>query len=241
MVGPGGPVIAWILAIALADEPERRLQDVDYEVVVEREASVREARAAVDARVKELGYAKTVTLGQRSHHLHPQLWKGGVMIHEQGFARIHVPQVLPIQVRPAASGVGGEATFLLSGRRVRLGRKTAIAAALEPLLREYRDAISAREQAWRLLELHEQLHLAWEQGVAPDGASIGDAWEARRAWLVGRWLNTADNPDGAEVRARIAEFVRLRVQVSGHPFTEAELATANARAAFPDRLDGAAD
>lgn len=249
-------MIAALLALALAQPlPEPVLADVDYEVVVTADRDVAEARERVQQAVRDLGYGRGLTLGQRTHHRHPLFWKGGVMVHEQGFARIHVPRFVvlpgtpedpvPKAARSESQLLKGETptlppvasvTFLIGGRRWRQGQLSAIASALEPHLREYRDAIAHREQAWRLLELHGVLDRAWEAGLAPDGTPIGDTPADRRAWLADRWLNTADTVDGAEVRLRIAQFVQLRVQPSDHPFTEAELASLAARSPFLDPL-----
>lgn len=206
--------------------------------MVSSERSVAESWEGLEEAAKDLGYGRRLKLGQRHHIGHHLPWNGGVMLHEQGFIRVHVPRLFPLpgtkgpdpDLMPGVAQLdggwsrppGGGITFTVQGKWVRQVRKDAVARALEPHLRAYREALATRAHAWRMLELHETLDRVWEAGIAPDGAQLAHP-EDRRAWLLAAWGNTSDTPEGADVRERIAGFIVHRVQNSEDPFDEAEL------------------
>jgi hypothetical protein len=83
-------VLAWVVITALGAD------DVVEDVVV---VGVRlsEARAEVDRALRDRGYLRLVRLGGRAYWLDPnQPWKPWVMVHREGFARVHGVRALPV-------------------------------------------------------------------------------------------------------------------------------------------------
>lgn len=249
----------WWWTVALAAEPSLEPEQTSpdpsepsspvaaIEVVVTAERRLASAREGVHRHLAEEGYLRLLSIGERSWYLNRALWKPGVMIHEQGFARVRGRRLLPLPLsvpapeevelqrlsQPAPGAAAspsarvGRLTFAYQSRGAVEGQRARVIDGVEPWLREMRDARWSLAQGYRSIELRDQLVGIWFDGIGPDGAQITD-YRARRAALLDRWLAVADGEAGDWARAEIEAFVDDEVQSSDHPLLPSEIERANA-------------
>lgn len=210
----------WFFSLALAQVPE----PATLEVVVVAERRLSETKEGLHRSLKDQGYVRLWSLGERSWYLNRQLWKPGVMVHEQGFARVRGHPVIPLPIPSIYQTPDGttvyEMTAITQGRRKVQSQRDAVIGRLEPYLRDLRDGQWALAQGQRRIELQVELSRLWFDGVAPDGLYLPE-WDARRAALAARFRATAPDEPGQWARDLIEAFVDAEVQTSEHPF-EAE-------------------
>lgn len=210
-------------AVAFAQAPQAPPPALEVVVVAERRLS--ETREGLARSLKDDGYLRVLSLGDRAWYWNRQLWKPGVMVHDEGFARIRGHAFVPlpmVTVRETPAGTRVyEATALTQGHRKVQAQRAAVASELEPWLRELRDGHWELARARRRVELQIALARLWFDGIGPDGTFLPE-WDARRAALVARWRDTAPDEAGQWVRDDIEAFVDAEVQTSDHPFAPEE-------------------
>lgn len=221
----------WCVAIASGEPPATA--EADGEILVIGERRLAETRRQLAQQLQGKGYLKIWSVGDRTWYLHPKLWKPGVVVHDEGFARIRVRRLIPLP-EPPIEGMGGEgdsgptvvvqSRFLVQPQRQIQQQRTRLAQDLEPHLREIRAATWQLAQRQRELDLRDALAGIWIDGIDRHGATM-PTYRARRAALAARWLHTADGEAGRWARGLIGAFIDDEVQASDHPFTQREIAT----------------
>ncbi|MEN0066174.1 MAG: hypothetical protein AAGA48_28795 [Myxococcota bacterium] len=191
-----------------------------------------EAKEALHQELKSRGYNRFLQLGPRRWYLNPKLWKPGVMIHEEGFARVRGRPIMPLSVRymkrVAFRPSYVEGVFLLQSKGMRRTQKAELVRNLEPHLRAIRDARWAMVQPRREADLQAELARLWFDRLDTHGTYLEDRAQIREA-LFQRWLATATGEAGGAMRAIIDIFVVDVVQTSNDPFTTEECQDVRAR------------
>ncbi len=222
----------WGVAIASGEPPATA--EADGEILVIGERRLAETRRRLAQQLQGQGYLKIWSVGDRTWYLHPKLWKLGVVVHEEGFARIRVRRLIPLPAPPPEESTGGggssqapavQTRFLVQTRGQLQQQEARLAQDLEPHLREIRSATWQLAQRQRELDLRDALAGIWIDGIDRHGATM-PTYRARRAALAARWLHTADGEAGRWARGIIGAFIDDEVQASDHPFTQREIAAA---------------
>jgi hypothetical protein len=214
----------WWIAAAFAEEPALEV------IVAEQRLST--AKEHVARVMKGEGYFRLAHLGHRSYWISGKVWKPWVMLHDEGFARVRGVAALPLpgaRTGPPLEGTPvATTTFITQSRRARRSQKERMVEQIEPALAEVREALWDIARAERLQERAERLVRIWFDTSRPAAE--------RRADIVREWLGTEPDEAGQGVRALIERFIDDEVQTS-EPFTDAEVAAANAARGWPGPLE----
>ena len=215
----------WALARAAAVDPTPVL-----EIRVVEERTLAEAREGIDVQLKGKGYLRIWRIGDRTWYLNPKLWKPGVVVHDEGFARVRGRRFYPMGVFPTERGQ--EVYAVVQTRRQVQQQKARLVADLEPYLRQIRDATWQLARADRAVAIRDELVGIWVDGIDA-GGSEHPTYLARRRALSDRWLQTADGEAGRWARGIIGAFIDAEVQTSDHPFGDREIARVQASNPHP--------
>ncbi len=173
-----------LLALAMAqDFPEE-----SGTIVVEAHQNVVHARAELDLDIRQAGYLPGIRAGDRTWYIHPQPWKPKVTVYDQGYLRVKARAVTPLMVLGGVQGV-------FSHPHVARAYEQRLLDELHPELTDWRQALIDYGMALRREELFEQLQEL--EGYPPALA---------RARTMAMWMDTADTPEGAEVRGLIEDW-----------------------------------
>lgn len=212
------------------------------EIVIEASTELAEARRALDRAIEDLGFRRKVIRDDRTIYPRPALWKSKLVLFDDGRLEVRTPSVVPMMLVPRArSGVdssevvGVEGAGLWSSPPTTRAVEGRIYQGLADELADWHDALWARSFAERRMQLREEVLRAWHDGLSPEGRAL-PTWRARRAWLLERWLNTADSTAGEAVRVDLEVFIDDVVQRSAGPLTADEIAAANAQRTFARAL-----
>lgn len=239
----------WLLGTAIA-------QDTSEEVIVIGDPAVEAAKQAVIDELKHLGYdRKIVDKGDRVILRHEKLWRGKVVLHEDGFyeherqgVKMTTPPVGGGDLDPvAAHALGAPLCIINPTACVRIGglmvskrklahEKTRTAQALQPSLTNWRDRIADARTRDTLEALPDRLENLWREGIPLLGDAPVPAWHERRAHLLEYWESRTDNAWGSQVRDAVAAFIRGEVMTSEHPFTRGEIEAFHARSTAAEPL-----
>ncbi|MCB9779794.1 MAG: hypothetical protein H6742_14610 [Alphaproteobacteria bacterium] len=211
----------------------------DEVLVVTAERDLAEARQQVEATLGGMDFGRMVQRDGRTVFRRARLWKARAVFHHDGWLEVKAPLATPqlLGVRPLRTGDGQVVGHMVevhgrwSGGKVASAQEARVVYGAEDALRVYRTALQRRSLALHRTTLRQELVAAWYEGRSPDGALLPSP-EARRAFVLDRWLQTADNDAGAALRADIEVFIDDVVQPSDTPLTAAEIAAANDARAF---------
>jgi hypothetical protein len=200
-------LLLFLAAVARAADP---VDDEPYTVVVTAERTEAQARRELAGRLEELGY-HFVGVDKDGY----ELWEndGATRFRvglKEGLVRVHIPK----------------------DRRSRAAAGRLFDALAGPLA-TWRDRIWHDAQRKRWAQVESQLRDVWERGRGPDGQPLPDVG-SRKAEIVRLWLDTSHPGGGPFVRARIREYVADHVQAGPEPYSDAEIADADAARPFED-------
>lgn len=238
------PLLLAVLPAALAQQPAPPWQEPGEEVIITATKDLAYARVQLEGAIRAQGYRRRVVRDDRVVFPRPQVWKTKLVLHDDGLLELRTPRLVPMGLAPTtridqATGrtvlAGAEVAGIFSGPRQRRTVEGELLGELEDELQAFRDALWGRSFAERRVAIREEVVRAWFDGVAPGGAALPTTAE-RRAWLLQRWLDTADSEAGEEVRVDLEIFFDEVVQRSQAPLTAEEVASANARRTFPRPL-----
>lgn len=223
---------------------------VPGEIVVFGDLEVARKRQAVINDLRQLGYRDGKRKDGYTLFRPESPWKPSVRVYDDGFVvlRRSPPRFMhpgdpnkPLNYlwclppfTPMCLRIGG----VVVSKRKLTPQKERVASALEPGLRGWRDAISARAMSERVgQELPDQLDALWLEGVHfdPRLPKVADPAERRRL-ILELWSNRTCTPEGQQVRDLIAAFILLEVQQSPFPAAEAELVAAEAKGSCGARI-----
>lgn len=234
------PLLLTLLPAALAQQPALPWQEPGEEVIITATRDLAYAREELEGAIQAQGYRRRVVRDDRVVFPRPKVWKTKLVLYDDGLLELRTPGVVPMGLAPTtrihqATGrtvlAGAEVAGIFSGPRQRRTVEGELLGELADELHAFRDALWARSLAERRLAIREEVARAWFDGVAPGGAALPTAAE-RRAWLLERWLDTADSQAGEEVRVDLEIFIDEVVQRSPSPLTAEEVASANTRRTF---------
>ena len=214
------------------------------EMVVFGDLEVARRRQMVINNLTALGYREHRRKDGRSIFRPSTPWKPSVLMDDDAYivlrrtpVRIDPPGdkdnklrylwcLPPFTITAACIQVGGQ---LISKRK--LGHaKSEVARATDYELRMWREAVIAKAMAKRVnTEVPDLLSNIWEHGRAdgPDAPVLNGVAE-RRAAILALWSSRSCTPEGARVRAVIADFFQYEIQRSETPATPSEIAKSNA-------------
>jgi len=223
-------MMVWFLsALAGAQEPAE-------EITVYGSAEVEAARAAVVARLEELGFSRVTVRDGRLVMKHESTWKGKIVLHNDGYLQ-HLRQGVRVEKGPAVALPRGtrwlpclliptgcfSAGFAVSDRRFR-GLRDRTMTQITPQLTALGDRMADASVRDTMNALPPRLAALWSDGTPLGGGPALNTYRARRAELVRFWSTRTNTPWGNQVREVVEAFARGVVQHSDHPFTPAELA-----------------
>lgn len=228
--GVGWAMWMWFVVIgAMAQEA------ADAELVVVGERLSR-AKEALQQDLKERGYWR-FRIGKRTWFINRKLWKPGVMVHDEGFARVRGRAALPIGVDVRRNDLRTKMAtghVVVQSRRKRRQQKAELVQSLEPHLRAIRDARWAMARPEREAALMATLSALWFELTDPEGRVLPDRAAVREA-IFQRWLRTASGEAGQGMRALVERFVESKVQPTEDRYTEDEITSIQQR--VPDDRD----
>lgn len=188
-------------ALELTQEPPD--PTVDEVVLVEARSQVERLRAALQARLVEIGYREGVRRGDRvvfrpAEPIMPVvtlLDDGTLKVQESGYVQMPDGQWRSISVRKMAP------------------RRARVMEAIWPDLVALREAMalaSVYESVWT--ELPDRLDALWHEGAPLDGSAERYAYpEERVSAMAEHWRTRTCEPAGEAVRAAIERYLRLQV------------------------------
>lgn len=230
---------ALLIAVAVAVEPAD-----DTPTVVVTGDRVEHAREAAVAAVEALGYRRKARRGDREVFVADSPWRPNVVLDGDGYllTRRRAPHVTAANGERGAEATAGawlacviqpsacvHAGGIVVSRRKLVPEKEAIAAAVEPQLREWRAALADEAASASLNAWPARLDRLWSEGRDGDATYLTAA--DRRAAIAELWLTRTDTVWGDEARAAIERWIDAVVQASAEPFTAAEVAAVNERCA----------
>lgn len=232
-----------LLLAAWADEPGDEAPAEEIVVTWEQVAAAREA--VIDELV-ELGFSRRRERDGRTILKHTTTWRGKIVLYDDGYLK-HRRQGLRIVEGPAQTlpkGTRWLPCVLIPTGCVRMGatisdrkfdaERGRTLARVEPELQLLGDRMADASLGGVLEGLAGQLEALWLEGVGlQPGAPPLQTYRERRAALFAFWESRTDNRWGEAVRAGVESFARQVVQLSDHPFTDAELQRLNATSSAP--------
>lgn len=243
-------MIAWLSALAWAQDPAPRSDVAAMEVVVWGELACDQARDALVAELESMGYRVARRDGDTVVLKAPSAWMGRVTVTPDGTLTFGRPVVgfgtLPEETyahdprhgtddpRVPTVEAGAGATFwLMPGER----KRDAVQRTVLERTRDERDtllAVTVRTaiEAW-VDQLPGRLDALWSAGTPLEGNGPALATEAeRRAAILEYWATRYPSPEGYYVMETVETWLR-QVLWERSPPTEEELAQWDAR-----RTDG---
>lgn len=241
-----------VLALSLATAAAAP-DDAAEEVVIYGELLVEQARQKVIAELAAAGYDQVVERNGRTIYRSPEVWRGQVVLHDDGYmaverqpVRVVAPALpfaeensavawvgcilwAPVCIRPGGQTVGKRKYRTHEGR---------IVGRVHDDVEAWSDRIADLAIDRKLERLPDQLEALWVLGVPLDGGARLETHAERRLALMRYWGSRTDTPWGESVRTAVEAFCRAVVQPSDHPFPQAEIDAFNAssRAARPFSL-----
>jgi len=214
-------------------------------IIVTDESEVAAARLELTEALTRSGYEKKRARGGRTVYVAEAPWKPKVIVDEDGWmlmrrrpvvlTRPDLPDVwfadTPLEyltcvvAPPLCVRIGG---LVISDRKLN-HRKAEIMAHAGDELNAWSEAKASLYAQTRLFEeLPAALDTVWYEGLTPEGESLPGVAE-RKAWILELWMTRTDNDWGDAARGVVEDFMAYVIQASNEPFTEAEIAAANAR------------
>lgn len=235
-------LIAVAVALGQADPPAE--PEVSEEVIVWGRLRVEQARDAVIEDLTDLGYTKQIEKDGALVLRHEDPWKGDVWLHDDGWMRIRRQ---PVRVEAPATPWGRKNSagswlgcvlypFLcvrpggqVVGTRKFMAVETRTAGAVGPQVSEWSDRVADLAVDDKVAALPDRLEALWTRGEPLEPGDPLTTPEARKDALLTYWETRTDTPWGEAIREAVEAFVRAEVQSSDTPFTDAEIASFNAR------------
>ncbi len=217
------------------------------EVIVTDEAAVEMARQAVDQELRDLGYEAQRRRDDRTVYISEVGWENKVVVHDDGwmYFRKRPPHVrkpptpqgawwdgvpvvewTPCILMPllcVSTGTLGVRPQLVEQNKEDVVEGTAYE------MRDYADTIAAEALGRKLNEeIPDWLDMLWHQGIDPYQDQVYETHEARRRHILEYWISRTDNVYGDAVRQVVEHYMLYEIQSSQDPFTQDEIAWANA-------------
>ncbi len=216
------------------------------EVVITDEAAVQMARQAVDQELKDLGYDARRRRDDRTVYISDVGWENKVVVHDDGwmYFRKRPPHIR----KPSNEGAWWDGVPVVEwtpcivmpllcvsagtmGVRPQLSEqnKEDVVEGTAYEMRDYADTIAAEALGHKLNEeIPDWLDTLWHQGLDERQGLLFESHEARRKHILEYWLSRTDNAYGDAVRQVVEHYMLYEIQSSSHPFTQDEIAWANA-------------
>ena len=218
----------------------------ELDILVSDEAAVEAARMAIAQELIAMGY-EAKRKGDRVFYHHDTSWRNTVIVHDDGWMYMRkrnphirkpttnrdtwwegVPVVewTPCLVNPLACVSLG--SWAVRPKLVEQD-KERVAHTAGPLVQDYGDAVAGRELAKKVYEdIPDWLDGVWYEGVDTWRDIPYETPEERRRVILDYWISRNDNPYGDAVRVAIEEYMLFEIQTSSTPYTDEEIAWANA-------------
>lgn len=217
------------------------------EIIVTDERAVQMARQAVDQELVDLGYEAKRRRDDRTVYISDVGWENKVIVHDDGwmYFRKRPPHIR----KPENEGAWWDGVPVVEwtpcilmpllcvsagtvGVRPQLSEqnKEDVVEGTAYEMRNYADTIAAEAMGRKLNEeIPNWLDTLWYQGVDEHQGTRFETHAERRQRILEYWLSRNDNEYGDAVRQVVEHYMLYEIQASDHPFTDEEIATANAR------------
>jgi hypothetical protein len=231
--------------VAAEDEPSvpatDPVEEVHEELLIEEDIAVERAKAQLDRRIRDLGYREGEIKEDRVIYRPNVVWKPSVIVHDEAFVII---RRTPPRFEPWI-GPGAPIRYLscippftilcvkmqgwwVSKRRLQ-HQKTTMSEGLDPMIRDWREAVVDRAMRVRVEdELPSLLDGVWLRGIPLDSRDpILASAASRRAEILELWASRTCTPEGEQVRDVVQTYLIWEVQRSDTPATQDEIDAAN--------------
>ena len=211
---------------ALAGHVPRAAPQAGMEITVYGEMEVGKARKALNQQLIDLGYVPRQSKGGRTVYVHEDGWRQKLVVDDDG--HVYFRQRAP----HFANQAGVKFNFGSIPRNPRLklqDKEQALVASQDELVR-YGDALAGEALLVRLYEeVPDLLDAIWLEGkhLEQPGLTLPDAVSRRKA-ILQFWISRTDNPYGDAVREVVEAYMVYVINDSSEPFTDEEIAWANA-------------
>ncbi len=219
----------------------------DAEIIVHGELEVQQAKKALNQQLVDLGYTPRRRSDGRTVYIHQDGWRQKLIMDDDGYVyfRQRPPHVtgppetglvyddwpiLPwttcVFFPPACVNIGS----VPRNHRLKLKDKERTLVASQDELVRYADALAGEALADRLYEeVPDLLDAIWLEGrhLEQPELALPDA-SSRRQAILEFWISRTDNSYGDAVREVVEAYMVYVVNDSSEPFTEEEIAWANA-------------
>lgn len=243
---------AWLALLTAMPAAAQEDGTVD-EIWVYGDYVVEMAKEEVIDQLQSEGYTGVIKKDDHVVYRHPAPWKGDVKIYDDGWLIIDRQ---PVQFRPAGATTAGDAKplgwlgcvwlpscihpggLVVSKRKFDAQRGRTYESAW-PEISDWSDKIADRETDKRVEALPLRLEALWFEGVPLEGqggTTFSTAAERKTA-LLDFWDSRTDTVWGDRVRIGVEAFMRGVVQHDDNRFTQAEVASFNARRHCERELD----
>ncbi|MFK7926560.1 MAG: hypothetical protein AB8H79_00110 [Myxococcota bacterium] len=226
---PTGAVVEPTITARSIPEPGPRPEAYADEEIVVWGDRLEQARAAVDRRMRSLGYEVANSKKGRTTWKPSGAyagWKPTVTIDDDGWFDVKAPAVSGLtptatagQLGPTAPVgadtqtsnqlppvLGGGITGQVSGKRVRMHAENKVSRQVWDVVAGLSEAHSETSLIARLEQLPDELDALWHQGVGPGGALYVTNQE-RQSALLTLWASRTPTRTGETVRNKIADYL----------------------------------
>ena len=214
-------------------------------VIADWHTELTRARRELDQRLESMGWTEHRRRGDWVIYTNPSPWKPKIKVHQDGWMEIrrrgvHVsrPEVVDLNgwETPLELMLCVVAPFacihlegLLVSDPILERQKQIVVNGASGAMQHVADTLADRHFSERLENLPIELDSIWLMGVDPLTQASLEAFSARRAALLERWVFPADNAHGDEVRKAVEDYLLFMVQTSEHPLTAEEIESVNRR------------
>ena len=218
---------------------------VNEEMVIHGQMVVAKKRAALEKKLKRMGYKRFIRKKGRTVIRPSRAYKPTILLDDDGWIVI---KRSPIRFEPpgraaestsklrylwclppltiACVRIGGQMVH----RRRLMTYKGRVAGQTHSYVKEWQDAIISQAMNVRLTtDIPEMLDSIWQEGLTDPDAHPLESAKARRNAIMEFWHTRTCVKEGAQARQLAWDFIVYEIQASNDPASRAEVEAANAK------------